>query len=139
MFAFDSALKNSRRRLRASSDDSLKLPKAKRQRSVLRQDAFEPPSQVAFKPAQESQRALPSMQSDNDSGENLSHRQVTIRGPKIETTPSESVDGTVILVSLSERFFNGYCHGLTIFFRNSLGMIITSFPSFLPCPIKFVN
>jgi nuclear pore complex protein Nup133 len=100
MFSFDSAQQNSRRRHRASSDDSLKLPKAKRQRSVLRQDAFEPSLQAAFKPAQESQRALLSMQSDNDSSENLSQRQITIRGPKIETTPSESVDGTVILVSL---------------------------------------
>ena len=66
----------------------------------MRQDAFEPSLQAAFKPAQESQRALLSMQSDNDSSENLSQRQITIRGPKIETTPSESVDGTVILVSL---------------------------------------
>lgn len=97
-----SSLRNPRRRQRTSSDDSVKLPKAKRQRSVLRQDTFDPPDIAALRDgervSQPSQQSASVEESSITSNEDVFQRQLTIRGPKKTEKSGDSVDGTVILV-----------------------------------------
>lgn len=101
MFA-KAAGRNPRRRQRTSSDDSVKPPKAKRQRSVLRQ-TDEPPStsldvgggHVPAGPA------APSLSDDHDLFKEQAGQDshLPIRSVKPSESPKNDFDGTVVLVS----------------------------------------
>lgn len=97
-----SSLRNPRRRQRTSSDDSVKFPKAKRQRSALRQDTFDPPDVATLGDgehvSESSQQSASVEESGITSSEDVFQRQLTLRGPKKTEKSGDNVDGTVILV-----------------------------------------
>lgn len=91
---------NSRRRQRTGSDESVKPPKAKRQRSVLRQDNLHSQNAVEetlFTPSEYQISAelneFNSMAADRASKE----KQIVVRGPK-KTEQDDSPNGTIVLV-----------------------------------------
>ncbi|KAL1983543.1 hypothetical protein VTN96DRAFT_10203 [Rasamsonia emersonii] len=96
-----SSLRNPRRRQRTSSDDSVKFPKAKRQRSALRQDTFDPPDVATLGDgehvSESSQQSASVEESGITSSEDVFQRQLTLRGPKKTEKSGDNVDGTVIL------------------------------------------
>lgn len=90
------ALRNPRRRQRSNADESVKPPKAKRQRSTLRQDDREP---AVVKHLGEGQ----SLQDDENGPEEISSRPVTVselalRGPRKQEKRGGLTDGTITLV-----------------------------------------
>ncbi|EER37709.1 nuclear pore complex subunit Nup133 [Histoplasma capsulatum var. duboisii H88] len=91
------ALRNPRRRQRSNADESVKPPKAKRQRSTLRQDDREP---AVVKHLGEGQ----SLQDDENGPEEISSRPVTVselalRGPRKQEKRGDLTDGTITLSS----------------------------------------
>ncbi|KAJ9196783.1 hypothetical protein DTO166G4_621 [Paecilomyces variotii] len=86
-----SSLRNPRRRQRTNSDDSVKLPKAKRQRSALGEDTFEPHPFTASE--QES-----SVDADPNAYKAgfVVQKDLALRGPKRPEKRSDA-DGIVIL------------------------------------------
>lgn len=90
-----SSLRNPRRRQRTNSDDSVKLPKAKRQRSALGEDTFEPHPFTASE--QES-----SVDADPNAYKAgfVVQKDLALRGPKRPEKRSDA-DGIVILVRKS--------------------------------------
>lgn len=101
MFA-KAAGRNPRRRQRTSSDDSVKPPKAKRQRSVLRQT--DEPSSTSLDSGGGRDLADPTALSLSDD-HGLFKEQVgrgshlPIRSVKPSESPENEFDGTVVLVS----------------------------------------
>lgn len=93
-------LRSSRRRQRNGSDDSVKLPKAKRQRSALRKDTFEPvgsPRSEDIAEAQHPDYAVNLSTLDTEAV-NADLKELSIRGPKKSEKRPDRSDGTVILV-----------------------------------------
>ncbi|EDN04158.1 predicted protein [Histoplasma mississippiense (nom. inval.)] len=91
------ALRNPRRRQRSNADESVKPPKAKRQRSTLRQDDREPAVVKHFGEAQ-------SLQVDENGPEQISSRPVTVselalRAPRKQEKRGDLTDGTITLSS----------------------------------------
>ncbi|KAL1998440.1 hypothetical protein VTN02DRAFT_6182 [Thermoascus thermophilus] len=109
MFAPDAAvhsvssLRNPRRRQRTNSDDSVKYPKAKRQRSLLREDTFEPPRCSGtecdgYKQSCEAQTSAAPASSSIVSEDNIiAQKQLVLRGPKKADKQGDHTNGTVIL------------------------------------------
>ena len=104
------SLLNPRRRQRTGSDESVNPPKAKRQRSVLRQDDFHGnQSQDGVSEAQPgfSEYQVPaepdgsnSIPADRASME----RQIVIRGPKMAEQRDNNLEGEAILVCEPPHF-----------------------------------
>ncbi|KKZ61818.1 hypothetical protein EMCG_03674 [[Emmonsia] crescens] len=91
------ALRNPRRRQRNSAEESVKPPKAKRQRSTLRQDGREP--SVAKHHGEEQP-----LQNEEPVSEEVSSRAVimndlTLRGPRKQEKRGDHADGTITLSS----------------------------------------
>jgi nuclear pore complex protein Nup133 len=108
MFAPDAAThlssstRNPRRRQRPSLDDSIQPPRAKRQRSVLRQDTFEPTiitSSSLTKQSTDIEHKSPSpLQSRSTSLADGLEAHLAFRGPKNIEQSSSKKDGTVVIV-----------------------------------------
>lgn len=101
MFA-KAAGRNPRRRQRTSSDDSVKPPKAKRQRSVLRQAGESSSATLDLSHGRDlADPAAPSLSHDHE----VSNEQVVgdshlpIRSAKPSESSKDELDGTVLLVS----------------------------------------
>lgn len=94
--------RNPRRRQRTSSDDSVKPPKAKRQRSVLRQTGDSPPATVDLDHSRtRADPAAPAFTNDYDAprGEHISiDGHLPIRSAKLGESSKDDVDGTIVLV-----------------------------------------
>ncbi|KAL1965172.1 hypothetical protein VTN77DRAFT_6085 [Rasamsonia byssochlamydoides] len=108
MFATDvvtvhstSSLRNPRRRQRTSSDDSVKPPKAKRQRSALGQDTFDPPVVAEVEDGEQVSQPVQQSAAVPESGiapnGDVFQRHLALRGPKKAEKPGDTVDGTVVL------------------------------------------
>lgn len=106
MFSTESAhtatslsLRNPRRRQRTSSDESVKPPKAKRQRSGLRHDTFDAPGSVKLDPrANQATDGLLSSQGESavvNGG--TATKELAVRGGRKEQS-GDRADGTLILV-----------------------------------------
>lgn len=94
--------RNPRRRQRTSSDDSVKPPKAKRQRSVLRQAGDSPSAVVDLNHGRDQvDSAAPVLANDHDvAREHLgADSQLPIRSAKPSEGSKNEADGTVVLVS----------------------------------------
>lgn len=117
------SLRNPRRRQRTSSDDSIKPPKAKRQRSALRQDTFEPPYDANVNGLAGPANGDVSLNGHAPeevppANGGVSSKDLALRGPKKQERRGERGDGTVVLVckyyrSLSDR---SSCVELTLSF-----------------------
>jgi nuclear pore complex protein Nup133 len=98
------SLRNPRRRQRTNSDDSVKLPKAKRQRSALRVNRFDPSAIAALEHSEPVSQQVPQTASVLETGvtsnSDLFQGHLTLRGPKKAEKPGDNVDGTVVLVGL---------------------------------------
>lgn len=100
------SLLNPRRRQRTGSEDSVKLPKAKRQRSILCQDNLQDNlrSRDAVSEAQPTSSEFRTVAEPDEfnsitvDGPSI-EKQLVIRGPKKTEQRDVSHDGTVILVS----------------------------------------
>lgn len=96
--------RNPRRRQRTGSDDSVKPPKAKRQRSVLRQAGESSSAILDLNPARDGRDladpALPSASNDpNVSKERVvGDSHLPIRTAKPSESSKDDSDGTVVLV-----------------------------------------
>lgn len=95
---------NSRRRQRSGSDDSVKPPKAKRQRSVLRQDERQSHRGVrALGETQRKSQGHADPTASESSGERTSdiggaEKQIAIRGPKEPGDQDGGLDDEAVLV-----------------------------------------
>jgi hypothetical protein len=95
-----------KRARQAGSDDSIKLPRAKKQRSALRRDTFEPLADAGFGEGATAKGDGPSM--NGHAREEESHaptapepgRQLTLRGGKKADKRSERAHGALTLVGL---------------------------------------
>lgn len=92
---------NSRRRQRTGSDESVKLPKAKRQRSNLRQDSNlhtqNAAEEAQFTPSEHPISAeLNEVNSIAADRANI-EKQIVIRGPK-RNEQGDGLNGTIVLV-----------------------------------------
>lgn len=106
MFSTESAhattslsLRNSRRRQRTSSDESVKPPKAKRQRSGLRHDTFDAPGDVQFdhRVNQAADELLSSHGESAGVNGSTPAKELPLRGGRKEQS-GDRADGTLILV-----------------------------------------
>jgi hypothetical protein len=96
-----------KRSRRAGSDDSIKLPRAKRQRSALRRDTFEPLSDLSPNEVAASANGRISMNGhapeqkneDNDAVPLPATKELTLRAGKKAEKRSERGSGTMMLVS----------------------------------------
>jgi hypothetical protein len=129
-----SSLRNPRRRQRTNSDESVKLPKAKRQRSVLGEDSF---GLRAFT-ASEQESSVDADPNTYTAG--IAQKDLALRGPKRPEKRTES-DGIVTLVSNSLQL--GILKPVSsldlTMLRRSLKLITILFPSCLRFPIKYVE
>lgn len=87
-----SSLRNPRRRQRTNSDESVKLPKAKRQRSVLGEDTLGPRPFTAS----EQESSVDADSSAYKAG-SVVQKDLALRGPKRPDKRNEG-DGIVVLV-----------------------------------------
>ncbi|KAJ5813888.1 uncharacterized protein N7503_000638 [Penicillium pulvis] len=96
MFVPKSTSRNPRRRPRTSSDDSVKPPKAKRQRSALRQEENSPSGIVEHESGREIVDSATSFSlSDHPDGD----LHLPIRGMKPTEEPNNDLEGTIVLSS----------------------------------------
>ncbi|KAJ5655620.1 Nucleoporin Nup133/Nup155-like [Penicillium longicatenatum] len=96
MFVPKSTSRNPRRRPRTSSDDSVKPPKAKRQRSALRQEENSPSAIVDHENGREmAESAISFSLSDHPDGD----LHLPIRGVKPNEEPNNDLEGTIVLSS----------------------------------------
>lgn len=96
------ALRSSRRRQRTSSDESVKPPKAKRQRSVLGENAFSAPESTVDSDQRESRRlSKPVAGTEASDGEvsEATQKHLPVRGPK-KTEKSDASDRAIVLVCI---------------------------------------
>ncbi|KAJ5653496.1 hypothetical protein N7490_000499 [Penicillium lividum] len=96
MFVPKAASRNPRRRPRTSSDDSVKPPKAKRQRSVLRQEGNSPSVIADHDNGRELVESATSL-SLNDHLDGDAH--LPIRGVKPNEEPNNDLEGAIVLSS----------------------------------------
>ncbi|KAJ5715022.1 uncharacterized protein N7483_012203 [Penicillium malachiteum] len=96
MFVPKAASRNPRRRPRTSSDDSVKPPKAKRQRSVLRQRGDSPSTTVEQENGQESAESIASIVPGDRNDADL---HLPIRPGKPNDETGSDHDGTIALSS----------------------------------------
>jgi nuclear pore complex protein Nup133 len=93
------SLRNPRRRQRTTSDESVKFPRAKRQRSTLRQSSDETPGGRRFADELshgESSETQVSSKISPDNG--LILNEIALRGPRKPEKRGARVDGTIFLV-----------------------------------------
>lgn len=95
------SLRNPRRRPRTSSDESVKPPKAKRQRSGLRSDTFDAPEgvQVDHRVNQATDDLLPCLAENGTLNGSAATKELALRGGRKEQS-GDRADGTVILVRI---------------------------------------
>lgn len=94
------ALRSSRRRQRTSSDESVKPPKAKRQRSALGENALSAPESAADSGLREPRRPskpITSIETSDGEGVEATQKNLPVRGPK-KTEKSDASDRTIVLV-----------------------------------------
>ena len=102
MFARKAATRTSRRRPRTSSDDSVKPPKAKRQRSVLRQkDDTSSPDVICDSGRGTVDQAASNIAKDNDVTTDLTGTDLhlPVRSAKSHDGPKDDLEGAILLVS----------------------------------------
>lgn len=107
MFSTESAhatslsLRNPRRRQRTSSDESVKPPKAKRQRSGLRHDTFDAPDgvQVDHRVNQATDELLPGHGESSGVNGGTTTKELALRGGRKDQS-GDRADGTLILVRI---------------------------------------
>jgi hypothetical protein len=93
-----------KRARQTGSEDSIKLPRAKKQRSALRRDTFEPPTDANLAEVASGDGDRPSMNGHlgevkhSTNGAPEPGRQLTLRGGKKADKRSERGHGTVLLV-----------------------------------------
>jgi nuclear pore complex protein Nup133 len=105
MFSTESAhatslsLRNPRRRQRTNSDESVKPPKAKRQRSGLRHDTFDAPSSVRVDRVNQATEEVVPPNHGESSGVNgsVATKELVVRGGRKEPG-GDRADGTLVLV-----------------------------------------
>lgn len=101
MFVPKAASRNPRRRPRTSSDDSVKPPKAKRQRSVLRQAGDTPSVNADHENTQDTTGThVPVTLGDQPGGGSA----LPIRAAKPIEEPVGELDGSVVLVGFLHHF-----------------------------------
>lgn len=94
------AARTSRRRQRTSSDDSVGPPKAKRQRSVLRQSGDTTAASLLRDNAAEAQSATSALSNDHDlATDPTGLESLPIRGAKPSEASKGDSEGAVALVS----------------------------------------
>ncbi|KAJ5081413.1 hypothetical protein NUU61_009677 [Penicillium alfredii] len=101
MFVPKATARNPRRRQRTGSDDSVKPPKAKRQRSVLRQTEGSPPD-VSLSRDHGHELAAPARPNDHDdvTGDRMAaESHLPIRNTKPSEGLAHDIEGTVVLSS----------------------------------------
>ncbi|KAJ5281346.1 Nucleoporin [Penicillium angulare] len=96
MFVPKANPRNPRRRPRTSSDESVKPPKAKRQRSVLRQAEGPPSVSLDYENGQETVDLATSLTPNEQAGEDA---HLPIRAVKPTEEPSGDLDGAIVLSS----------------------------------------
>lgn len=101
MFVPRAASRNPRRRPRTSSDDSVKPPKAKRQRSVLRQAGDSPVTNLDRDDIAEP--AAPVLINEHDAATDAAgvDCHLPIRNTKPSDGSKNDLEGTVVLVSVT--------------------------------------
>lgn len=102
MFVPKAAARNPRRRQRTSSDDSVKPPKAKRQRSVLRQAGDSPPTNLNRNNGRDlAESAAPILVNDPGVSPVLlgADTYLPIRNVKPSEGSKTDLEGTIVLVS----------------------------------------
>lgn len=102
MFVPKAAARNPRRRQRTSSDDSVKPPKAKRQRSVLRQAGDSPSTNLDRSSGRDpAESAAPILINDLDVSPDLTgaDSHLPIRNAKPSEGSRTDLDGAIVLVS----------------------------------------
>lgn len=95
--------RNPRRRHRTSSDDSVKPPKAKRQRSVLRQAGDSQPASLNHEQREVAEPSISALPSDHEVATTPigAESHLPIRSAKQPEGPSHGAEGTVVLVRIS--------------------------------------
>lgn len=102
------SLRNARRRQRTDSDESVKLPTAKRQRSALRQETSESPlyagdGETRHEPPEVSVPVQKDEFSPISSDGSGTQKRIAIRGARKPEQPEDGVNKTIILVSYAAR------------------------------------
>jgi nuclear pore complex protein Nup133 len=95
------ASRNPRRRHRTSSDDSVKPPKAKRQRSVLRQAGDSQPASLNHEQREVAEPSISALPSDHEVATTPigAESHLPIRSAKQPEGPTHDAEGTVVLSS----------------------------------------
>lgn len=95
------SLRNPRRRQRNVSDESQKLPKAKRQRSALRHDLFEPVNNTDSELLDSSPKefVVTTRSLSAEQGIHTGLKELTIQTSKKHDKRSDRSEGSVVLVS----------------------------------------
>lgn len=102
------SLSTQKRRQRAGSDESVKPPKAKRQRSALRHETGAPLPDVSGEAQHESALGESNHMAADEAGPG---KQIAIRGPKKAEPPDDGVEGAGVLV---RGPFSLACKGIRI-------------------------
>lgn len=142
MFVPKATARNPRRRQRTGSDDSVKPPKAKRQRSVLRQTEGSPPD-VSLSRDHGHELAAPARPNDHDdvTGDRMAaESHLPIRNTKPSEGLAHDIEGTVVLVSgpfsLTAATLECQSRLLMPFKNNSQAQIITQWINYRPYRTK---
>lgn len=107
MFSPDPAraqsLRPKRNRQTAGTDDTIKLPQAKRKRSVLRRDTFEPLAEASLNEV--AGREKPEEKSNGHSTPPSQQLEITIRGKKPEKRSERAAAGSAALTLSNNDFY----------------------------------
>lgn len=115
MFSPDAVLQPSsngarpKRTRRAGSEDSVKLPQAKKRRSALRKDTFEPPSNALIDNTPKIANGHPSANGHTPEERNHKNgglqetKEITIRGTRKHEKRGEKAAGVITLVSYTKQ------------------------------------